>query len=61
MVWSKTAKSEFGEKEVDTDLNGNFEENCLFIGVMPEEEDPRKLKPKLFEELKTVSISEEVK
>lgn len=47
-VCSKSYKQEFGEKEVDTELNGNFEDNCLFIGVMPEEDDPRKLKPKLF-------------
>lgn len=50
----KGAKAEFGEKEVDTELNGNFEDNCLFIGVMPEEDDPRKMKSKLLSDKKEV-------
>lgn len=58
-VWCKSAKNEFGEKEIDTELNGNFEENCLFIGVMPEEEDLRKAKPKLLDDLKTISMTQE--
>lgn len=58
-VWSKSAKNEFGEKEIDTELNGNFEDNCLFIGVMPEEDDPRKAKPKLLDDLKTISMTQE--
>ena len=58
-VWSKSAKNEFGEKEIDTELNGNFEDNCLFIGVMPEEDDPRKTKPKLLDDLKSISITQD--
>jgi len=50
-------RSEFGEKkEVDTELNGNFDENCLFIGLMQEEEDSKKQKSRLIEEKKEISL-----
>lgn len=49
-------KAEFGEKEVDTELNGNFEDNCLFIGLMPEEDDPRRQRSWLLAEKKEVVL-----
>jgi hypothetical protein len=59
-VCLKSKKRAVGEKsETDEDvLEGKFEENCLFIGIMQEEENNRRARPKLLQMEKEVMLQE---